>query len=247
MTPAERQARIRERVERGGVVGFETLREALGVASATLERDLAALRDRGNVPIVFDRDAGGYRLAKSEPPPQYQLPERWFEPREALALLQLRAALRPFAGRAPADGLVGAELVALAERVQTWLARAGADADQVCERVRIAQAAVVRAGDPALADGGPCFEAIGTAVMLRERLELVVRGPRGPERHPREVSPQRLVCAGGRWVLQAWCHRSQALRGFALARIASARPLARRALEISRPRLERAFDKPSRR
>eukprot|EP01036_Dinobryon_divergens_P011097 gene11097-14910_t len=46
---------------RGGV-SFEALQEELEVSRATLKRDLQYLRDRLGAPIVYDREANGYRF-----------------------------------------------------------------------------------------------------------------------------------------------------------------------------------------
>jgi hypothetical protein len=49
-----------------GVVSFQTLLDRLEVSRATLKRDLEYLRNRLNAPIVWDREAGGYRFDRAE-------------------------------------------------------------------------------------------------------------------------------------------------------------------------------------
>jgi predicted DNA-binding transcriptional regulator YafY len=229
MTPAERLRQIERTIRARGTVPFAALQEALGVSRRTLGRDLAALRDRHDAPIVFDRERGGYRLAPARFGAQYELPARWFGDREVLALLTAR---RMLAALGP-GGLVGAPVAALVEAVDAVLALGGGDAGQVRERVRV----------PAPPTPAPprFFERVGSALLARQRLEIDGR-PRG-HREPgrREVSPQRLVCRPDGWYLDAFCHRARALRRFALDALVDVRTIDRRALEVSAAAIERAL------
>ena len=57
----------------------------LEISKATFKRDLAILRDRFDVPIIFDRDIGAYKLdANSNKKP---LPGIWFSPKELQTLI----------------------------------------------------------------------------------------------------------------------------------------------------------------
>jgi len=56
------------------------------------------------------------------------------------------------------------------------------------------------------------------------------------------VSPQRLTNYRGRWYLEAWCHRSDGLRSFALERIRSLEPLDEDSREIPDQELAAQFD-----
>ena len=62
MDRTERFYKINLLLQNRGSVTFEALREELSVSVATLKRDLQYLRDRMNVPIVYDRFDNGYRL-----------------------------------------------------------------------------------------------------------------------------------------------------------------------------------------
>ena len=50
------------------------------ISPATFKRDLVVLRDRFDVPIVYDRDVGGYKLDQSCN--RKRLPGVWFSPEE---------------------------------------------------------------------------------------------------------------------------------------------------------------------
>ncbi|MDQ3196972.1 MAG: transcriptional regulator, partial [Pseudomonadota bacterium] len=75
MNRTERFYRIDQLLSGGRIVPFSTFLERLEVSPATVKRDLEYMRNRLNAPIVWDRDAGGYRFAAPERrQAQYELP-----------------------------------------------------------------------------------------------------------------------------------------------------------------------------
>ena len=58
------------------VVSAAALIQELEILPATFKRDLAKLRDPLHIPIVFDRDAGSYRLEQGSS--NSELPGLWF-------------------------------------------------------------------------------------------------------------------------------------------------------------------------
>ena len=62
MNRSERFYQIDQLLSAHKVMTRQDLLDVLEVSWATLKRDLSYLRDRFNAPIIFDRDAGGYRL-----------------------------------------------------------------------------------------------------------------------------------------------------------------------------------------
>jgi hypothetical protein len=78
-------------LQRGRPVTRLELEEELGVARATLTRDIALLRDQLNMPIAFDRELEGYVLASSREynGPRYELPGIWLSGAQAYGLLTL--------------------------------------------------------------------------------------------------------------------------------------------------------------
>lgn len=61
------------------------------ISRSTFKRDLAFLRDRFDVPIIYDRDMGGYKLAKDLD--RKQIPGIWFNSRELQILKMLEKQL----------------------------------------------------------------------------------------------------------------------------------------------------------
>jgi predicted DNA-binding transcriptional regulator YafY len=72
-------------------VTFKDLMDRLEVSRATLRRDFDLLRDRLNMPVVYDRWTGGYSISDSPGRfgGQFELPGLWLRTDEAYALLTL--------------------------------------------------------------------------------------------------------------------------------------------------------------
>lgn len=181
-----------------------------------------------NAPIVFDRDAGGYRFAQANLGPQYELPGLWFSDREILALLTMHRMLEDL----DTGGLLGPHVAPLIARLNTLLAKSDGSADEIRKRVRI-MPAHNRPVTPRL------FEAIGSALLKRRRIELNYFSRSRNTHSWREVSPQRLVHYRNAWYLDGWCHRSDDMRVFALDAVSEARPLDRKALDIGAAEIDR--------
>lgn len=60
--------------------------DVMEISRSTLKRDITFLRDRFDVPIIFDRDMGAYKLEKSLN--RNRIPGIWFNSRE-LQILKL--------------------------------------------------------------------------------------------------------------------------------------------------------------
>ena len=94
MTQSERFGIIERLLQTRRSVGFAELQQRLGVSRATLFRDLTALRDRMNVPIIHDRESNTYRIDSTIE--RYELPGVWFSAGEIHALLSMQQLLTAF-------------------------------------------------------------------------------------------------------------------------------------------------------
>ena len=143
-------------------VSHKTLEAELECSRATVTRIIEDLRDYLGAPLIYDREANGYRYdGEGEHP--YQLPGLWFSEAELHALLtmqQLLADLQP--------GLLDDQLAPLRERVEVLLQdrRIGGDGE-ISRRVRILGMAARPAGE--------CFRAVAAGVLERRRLRLSYR------------------------------------------------------------------------
>lgn len=207
MANTDRLYRIESMIRHRGHVSKKELLDALEVSPATLKRDLEYLRSRLGAPIEYDASVNGYRLSGNSRAPLHELPGLWFSERELHALLGAYQLL----GEIDPDGAVSRHLGPLRERVQHLLASRGSGpaAPSLTERVRIVSAQ----RRPVDAE---FFERVGHALMTRRRLGMTYLTRGRAERSVREVSPQRLVHYRSTWYLDAWCHRAEAFRRFAL-------------------------------
>ena len=228
MDRSERFHKIIRLLKDRRVVSRDAFLEALGVSRATFKRDLEYLRDRMDAPILWDAEAGGYRLATAGGEPQnYELPGLWLNAGELHALLAMEQLLE---GLQP--GLLGPHVRPLRDRIRRLIEVGDHSAEEVGRRIRVLEVGS-RPVEP------ECFQALASAVLSRRRLRIRhynrVRG----DATERVVSPQRLVHYRDNWYLDAWCHERQALRTFSADVIEEAELLERGAREISDAKLDR--------
>jgi predicted DNA-binding transcriptional regulator YafY len=232
MSQTERLYKIRHLLTAGRCLEREWLLAEFEISPATLKRDLAHLRDRMNMPIVFDRDRGGWRLDATQPNvgTQYELPGLWLTAEEIHALLTMQHLL----GQIDAGGLLGQQLATLADRLTTILGDGTGHASDLARRIRIQ---TVGSRKVRL----PHFQAIGSALLRRQRLaiEYFARGRNQDSK--REVSPQRLVHYRDNWYLDAWCHLRRGLRSFSVDAVKAVHVVDKPAIEVSDSEVDAAL------
>ena len=229
--------RIETLIRARGHVSFKALLDELEVSPATLKRDLDYLRSRLGAPIEYDRELNGYRFGSGYAGPKHELPGLWFDERELYSLLMAQQLLAGL----DSDGLLSRHLQPLLDRIHQLLGSAGggeageAAAQRLMKRVKVVSA--LRRPVPSR-----FFERVSAALLARQRLHLryLTRGRR--EVSERDVSPQRLVHYRGTWYLDAWCHRVDALRRFALDAIEQATLLDLPAREVAMKRVQAEMD-----
>lgn len=210
-------------------VSRKALEESLGVSWATLKRDLAYMKDRLHAPIVFDREIAGYRFDKDEKRvgPQYELPGLWFSAEEIHALLTMQHLL----SRLDSGGLLGPHIKPMLARLTGLLGTAEDTAEEVRRRVKIA---MLGAREFHLDQ----FQAVGSALLRRNRLMIRYHARGTNETTEREISPQRLIHYRDNWYLDAWCHLRDGLRSFSVDAIEKAEILEKRAKDVADARLD---------
>jgi len=261
MSQTERLYKLKSLFDAGQCLTKARLLRELETSPATLKRDLAHLRDRMNAPIVFDREHGGWRLdrAATVVGTQYELPGLWLSAEEIHALLTMQHLL----AHLDAGGLLAPHIEPMMKRLRQMLlapGRPGKNAnsansasthDELARRIRVQ---TVGARKLHL----PHFQAVGTALLRRQRLQIEYHGrgrdqarePAGPTQGPtpegearrfkteREVSPQRLIHYRDNWYLDAWCHLRQAVRSFSVDAIRSVQVLQHKAIDVPEPELD---------
>jgi predicted DNA-binding transcriptional regulator YafY len=230
MDRTERFYRIDRMLTDRKVVPVKVFLEELDISLATFKRDLEYLRDRFNAPVIWDRDAGGYRFDKQGVGDAYELPGLWFNASEIHALLtmqQLLSSLSP--------GLLTPHIEPLLSRLRMLLDREDMPADSVEKRIRIQQVNA-RAYEP------EHFGPIATAVLQRRRLVIDHHNRGRNENIRREVSPQRLNYYRENWYLDAWCHLRNELRSFGLDAIQGVWLGTEAALDVDEAELSAVLD-----
>lgn len=234
MDRTERFYKIERLIRSRGCVSFAALREALDVSPATLKRDLAYLRERLDMPIVYDAMDNGYRFggpAVAGSGARRELPGVWFSEAELHALLTMHELLAGLDD----GGLLARQLQPLADKLLAMLGDDDTQARELARRIKLIGTARRRGG-------GRWFETVGAALATGRRLALRYLKRNDGSRSEREVSPQRLVHSRHAWYLDAWCHASGGLRRFALDAIEEAQALPAAAERVSLRELEAALD-----
>jgi predicted DNA-binding transcriptional regulator YafY len=195
------------------------------VSLATLKRDLAKLRDQMNVPIVFDRDLGGYKLDKTSE--RTELPGFWFSQDEILALLTIQNMIGELE-----PGLLGPKLKPLQTRLNSILTSQGLSAETLTQRVRLLHAGKRRMPLQS-------FEAVAKGTLERKQVQILHLNRQSGEKLDRVISPQQLLYYRDNWYVDAWCHLRGGVRSFAIDAIETAQVLDKPAKELDPPTLKK--------
>jgi predicted DNA-binding transcriptional regulator YafY len=227
MDRTERFYRIEQLLHDRRVASFEEIQSELEVSRATLKRDFQYLRDRLNAPIVYDREANGYRFdAPAGDAKSFALPGLWFNASEIHALLMMQNLLEEVQ-----PGLLGPQIAPLQTRLKSLLGSRDDAPEEVARRIRIVHAAK-RHADLRY------FEVIASALLKRHRLAIRHWNRGRDEETEREVSPQRMVFYRDNWYLDAWCHLREEVRSFGIDAIRHAALLEKKAKEVASKRLD---------
>jgi predicted DNA-binding transcriptional regulator YafY len=195
----------------------------LEISQATFKRDLAKLRDRLNIPVVFDRDLGGYRLDNTDM--RQELPGLWFSQDEVLALLTIQNMLEQLE-----PGLLGPKLKPLQQRLDDMLTGQGLSAETLSQRVRLVHAGKRRMKLK-------CFELVAKATLERKQIKIQHFNRQTGKTIERTISPQQLVHYRDNWYVDAWCHLRKEVRSFAVDAISECEQLEVDAKELDADQL----------
>jgi predicted DNA-binding transcriptional regulator YafY len=229
MAQTERLYMIESRLDASRCLRKSALLAELGISPATLKRDLRHLRERMNAPVIFDREREGWRLDPTAQlaGTQHELPGRWLSADEIHALLTMQHLL----AHLDAGGPLVPHIAPLTDRLQRILGTGASAGAAVARRTRVQ---TVGARKVQL----PHFQAVGTALLRRRRLQIDYHGRSRDETRERQVSPQRLIHYRDDWYLDAWCHLRRGLRSFALDAMRSARVLDEAAIDVGEHELD---------
>jgi predicted DNA-binding transcriptional regulator YafY len=227
MNRTERFYKIDQMLHERRVVPINVFLEELDVSRATFKRDMEYLRDRLHAPIVWDRDAGGYRFESVKVSgPAYELPGLWFSSGELYALLAAHKLLGDIE-----PGILASHVAPLQGRLVALLEASGHPASEITQRVRLSSMAK-RTVVPRF------FTDITSALLERRRIEIDAWNRGRNETNTRVISPQRLIHYRDNWYLDAWCHLRNDLRSFSVDAIQQVKVLREQARNVAMARLD---------
>jgi predicted DNA-binding transcriptional regulator YafY len=232
MSQLERLFRIDQMLQGAKVVTFGTMLKTLEISKATLKRDLAYMRDRMNVPIVYDHFDRGYKLENTGNKNRSQLPGLWFSAPEIRALLMMHKLLSDL----DSGGLLGPYIEPLLDRIRATMQTDVSDVEATLHRVKVVLANQHRPVD------AKAFQTIGTALFMSKRLEFEYFSRHANTQDLRQVSPQRLLYYRDNWYLVAHCHLRNDLRVFALDAMRDILMLEKAIKQLSDAKLSAALD-----
>ncbi len=203
MDKLERAQRLHKLLkERRTPVSLSYLCETLDCEARTVTRLIADMRLYLDAPIL-NKPNQGYFYAKGS---TFELPGVWFSPEELHALLAIQQLTSNLSG-----GLFDENISLIREKAASLLGE-HMPASEELRRIRIL-------GAGTRSKILPMFSRVTSGVLNRQRLFLTYDGRQSGGMSEREVSPQRLVYYKGNWYLDAWCHKKEGLRSFAVERI----------------------------
>ncbi len=229
MAQTDRLFKLKQWLDTGRCLSPEFLQRELEVSHSTVKRDIALVRDRLQAPLAWNAERGGWTLDREQPSvgPQFELPGLWFSAEEIHALLTMQHLL----ANVDAGGLLGPHIEPLMKRLHQLLGSGAPPKADVAKRIRVQTVGARRVHLPH-------FQALGSALLRRQRALIRYRGRSRADTTEREVSPQRLVHYRDNWYLDAWCHWRQALRSFSVDAIEQVRVLDRACIDIADAELD---------
>src|SRR5213075_2610314 len=206
--PLERMLRIHRAIQSGNYPNATALAGELEVSTKSIYRDIDFMRDRLELPIVFDGARNGFHYTEGVGSfPTLQITEG-----ELFALLVAEKALRQYRGTTFEKPLLSA-FKKIAESLPDTVSLNLADWEQTISfRTR---------AEPIL--NLEIFDTLAKATSRRQQVEIAYRKPGQEEPETRIVDPYHLANINSELFLFAFDHLRQDIRTFAPGRIKGAR------------------------
>lgn len=203
--PLERMLKIHDELRRGALINCTKLMASLEVSRKTVVRDIAFMRDRLDLPIEFDAQIQAYRYTQ----PVNAFPTVNVTEGELLALLVAQRALEQYRGT-PFHRQLEVAFGKLAAGLRDRISFSPAD------EIRTVSFKNIGLGRTDLA----VFNALSGAVLRQEEATFQYQKPGDTQASLRRVQPYHLANRENLWYLVGFDLERQALRTFALPRIA---------------------------
>jgi proteasome accessory factor B len=197
--------KIHDELRRGALTNCTKLMRLLEVSRKTIVRDIAFMRDRLELPIEFDAQIQAYRYTQ----PVNSFPTVNVTEGELLALLVAQRALQQYRGT-PFHRQLEIAFEKLARGLRDRISFSPAD------ELRAVSFKNIGLGKTDLA----VFNALSAAVLRQEEVAFAYRKPGDAKKTSRRVQPYHLANRENLWYLIGFDREREALRTFALPRIA---------------------------
>lgn len=226
----ERIQKILRLIRRKGAASMQYLMDELEVSQASVKRDLDFLKDRLGCPLEWDASKRGYLIHDDlVDGGRFELPGIWFDASEVLSLLMM---LHLVEGVQP--GLLEEHVGALKTRLRSMLAEGSKTSKSIERKVKLIHFAP-RKVEP------KHFQAVAGSLLEGKKVQLRYWNRDRKESSQRDISPLQLVHYRENWVLDAWCHKQDGLRSFALEAIEEVKVLDEPAREVSQTSMREHF------
>lgn len=206
--PLARMLAIHERLRLGSLVNSTQLTRELEVCRKTIVRDVAFMRDQLDLPIEFDASIKAYRYTH----PVASFPTVQISEGELLALLVAQRALEQYRGT-PFHRQLEIAFGKLSSALRDRISFSPAD------ELRAVSFRNIGLGKADLA----IFNALSAAILHLEEVEFDYRKTGQRDTTTRTLRPYHLAHRENLWYLVGFDVERQALRTFAVPRIASVR------------------------
>ena len=175
---------------------------SLEISTATFKRDLSKLRDRLNLPIIYDRTLRGYRLDKDTSPNGFS--SAIFSKEEILVFSTIQYILTQFEPH-----LFNSALKPLKTKIEFMLNDIGLTESDVMSRIKFLYSRKRTLNYD-------IFERLLSASFNRKKVSIRYLDSQSNITIERTISPQQLIYYKDNWYIDAWCHFRNDVRTFAL-------------------------------
>ena len=230
MDRTERFYRIEQTLRNQKSVRLDDFIRDMGISQATFKRDIEYMRDRLNVPILWDRETRGYFLSQETKKRTSPLPGLWFAADEIRALLTMKQVLEDME-----PGILSRHVQPLFDRL-CGLLEQGDDRIELQDRIRVFH--VTRRRFELRH-----FEISCNCVLQRKQIKIVHYNRDRDTTLERIISPQKLTFYRENWYVDAWCHLRESIRCFSIDSIESAFTLNEKAIDINEDTMREHFSK----
>jgi len=180
------------------------------VSQKTVQRDIDYLRDQLGAPIEYDREKKGY----------YYADQNWFLPALSVSEGDLLALL---VGTRAMEAYRGTPVAGELERVFDKLAELLPD--EISLRPELVFNRFTFTAPPAKPIDESSWTTIVRGTLCRRSVKIAYRTIKAEKALERVIDPYHVANLTGEWYVFAWCHRSDELRQFSIARISKAKLL----------------------